>query len=218
MFQRIFERTTMTLTGLAIPTEFSTFLSMSAGPCSHGFWIAWHRFCGWSKISRGFLIKVALESVLVLVPSATWISRGGRGSGPSNVHICLGCEPTCILVHQFRGFRRWHRSFCYFSVRIGRFIPSSFSLRLHCLCNTLFFFPIGPRLIRRLGGIPGALARRELHLPDLAKPDGYKLIFVFLEKKGYKKDALDIRRLANRRYEAIARPSLRQRTWHTQML
>ena len=28
---------------------------------------------------------------------------------------------------------------------------------------------IGPRLVRRLGGIPGALARRELHMPDLAK-------------------------------------------------
>ena len=64
---------------------------------------------------------------------------------------------------------------------------------------------IGPRLVRRLGGIPGALARRELHMPDLAKPDGYKLILVFLEKKGYKKDALDRRLLANRRYEAIAR-------------
>ena len=42
-------------------------------------------------------------------------------------------------------------------------------------------------------------------MPDLAKPDGYKLILVFLEKKGYKKDALDRRLLANRRYEAIAR-------------
>ena len=38
---------------------------------------------------------------------------------------------------------------------------------------------IGPRLVRRLGGIPGALARRELHMPDLAKPDGHKLILVF---------------------------------------
>ena len=35
-------------------------------------------------------------------------------------------------------------------------------------------------------------------------PDGYKLILVFLEKKGYKKDALDRRLLANRRYEALA--------------
>ena len=34
---------------------------------------------------------------------------------------------------------------------------------------------IGPRLIRRLGGVPGALARRELHMPDLAKPERYKL-------------------------------------------
>ena len=64
---------------------------------------------------------------------------------------------------------------------------------------------IGPRLVRRLGGILGALARRELRMPDLAKPDRYKLILVFLEKKGYKKDALDRRLLANCRYEAIAR-------------
>ena len=28
---------------------------------------------------------------------------------------------------------------------------------------------IGPRLVRWLGGVPGALARRELHMPDLAK-------------------------------------------------
>ena len=35
----------------------------------------------------------------------------------------------------------------------------------------------GPRLVRGLGGIPGALARRELHMTDLAKPEGYKLIF-----------------------------------------
>ena len=41
---------------------------------------------------------------------------------------------------------------------------------------------IGSRLVRRLGGIPGALARRELHMPDLAKPEGYKLILVFRKK------------------------------------
>ena len=64
---------------------------------------------------------------------------------------------------------------------------------------------IGPRLIGRLCGIHGALARRELHMPDLAKLDGYKLILVSLEKKGYKKDALDRRLIANRRYEAISR-------------
>ena len=37
---------------------------------------------------------------------------------------------------------------------------------------------IGPRLSCWLGGIPGALAPRELHMPDFAKPDLYKLIFV----------------------------------------
>ena len=64
---------------------------------------------------------------------------------------------------------------------------------------------IGPRLVRWLGGVPGALARRELHMPDLAKPERYKLILVFLEKKGNKKYALDKRLLANRQYEAISR-------------
>ena len=44
-----------------------------------------------------------------------------------------------------------------------------------------------------------------LHMPDLDKPGGYKLILMFLEKKGFKKDALDKRLLANRRYEAISR-------------
>ena len=43
---------------------------------------------------------------------------------------------------------------------------------------------IGPRLFRRLGGVRGTLVRRELHMPDLAKHDGYKLTLVFLEKKG----------------------------------
>ena len=57
---------------------------------------------------------------------------------------------------------------------------------------------IGPRLHSSARfRTPGALARRELHMPDLAKPEGYKLILVFLEKKGYKKDALDRRLIAN---------------------
>ena len=53
---------------------------------------------------------------------------------------------------------------------------------------------------RHQRGTPGGLARRELHMPDLAKPDGYKLILVFLVEEGYKKDALDRRLLANRRF------------------
>ena len=63
----------------------------------------------------------------------------------------------------------------------------------------------GPRELRRLGGIPGALARQELKPSDLANEDGYKLILVFLEKKGYKKDSLDRRLLAQRRYDSLAR-------------
>ena len=35
-----------------------------------------------------------------------------------------------------------------------------------------------------------AVARRELHMLDLAKPEGFKLILTFPEKKEYKKDAL----------------------------
>ena len=42
-------------------------------------------------------------------------------------------------------------------------------------------------------------------MTDIAKPDGYKLILVFFEMKGYKQDALDRRPLANRRNEAVAR-------------
>ena len=42
-------------------------------------------------------------------------------------------------------------------------------------------------------------------MPDLAKPEGYKLILLFLEEKRYKKDALAKRLLANRWYEAISR-------------
>ena len=34
----------------------------------------------------------------------------------------------------------------------------------------------GLRLIRRLGGVLGALARRELNMLDLANDDGYKPI------------------------------------------
>ena len=134
MFQRIPERVTITLTGLSISAEFSTVLPISACPCFHGFWSAWRRFCCFSKYSRGFLIKVALESVLDLVPSAMWISR--CGSGPSIVHICLGCEPTRVESHQFRVFTRLCGSFCCFSVRVGRFITSSLSLQLHCFCDT----------------------------------------------------------------------------------
>ena len=64
---------------------------------------------------------------------------------------------------------------------------------------------IGPRLVRRLGGVLGALGRRDLHMLDLAKPEEFKLILTFLQKKGYKKDALDKRPFANRRYQVKSR-------------
>ena len=80
---------------------------------------------------------------------------------------------------------------------------------------------IEPRLVRQLHGVPGAFAKRELHMPDLAKPEGFKLIETFL----YQKDALHTRLLANRLYEAISRrtaqtlqDSSRQRIWHMEML
>ena len=63
----------------------------------------------------------------------------------------------------------------------------------------------GPRLLRKLGGVPGALAGREITPEVLAKEDGYKLIFAFLEKHGYKKPSLDRKILAQKRYEAIQR-------------
>ena len=81
---------------------------------------------------------------------------------------------------------------------------------------------IGKRLVRRLGGVPGVLDRRELHMPDLAKPEGYKLILVFLEKQGTRKmlwtsDFLRIAsmRLLHKRPDRPCKISLRQRTWHT---
>ena len=80
---------------------------------------------------------------------------------------------------------------------------------------------IGPRSVRRLGGVPGALARRELHMPDLAKPEGYKL----MKNRDTRKMlwTCDFLRIARMRllHDVLDRPcktSLRQRTWHTQML
>ena len=64
---------------------------------------------------------------------------------------------------------------------------------------------IGPRLLRRLGGIPGALARRELKADTLSKDGGHKLIIAFLEQKGYKKESLDRKLLAQKNYDAIRR-------------
>ncbi len=41
----------------------------------------------------------------------------------------------------------------------------------------------GPRLLCRIGGIPGALARRDLKPQDLAKINGDNLILVFPEER-----------------------------------
>ena len=83
---------------------------------------------------------------------------------------------------------------------------------------------IGQRLVRRFGGVPGALARREIHMPDIAEPEGYKLILAFLEKKTRKmlwtKDFLRIAsmKLSHDVLDKPCKTFLRQRTWHTQML
>ena len=47
----------------------------------------------------------------------------------------------------------------------------------------------GPRLVRRLGGVFGALARRVLHMSDLTKPEGFKNDHNFLW--GKKKKTLE---------------------------
>ena len=84
---------------------------------------------------------------------------------------------------------------------------------------------IRPRLVRRFGGVPVALARRELHKPDLAKHEGYKLILLFLEKRDTRKVlwTSDSLRIAGMRpshavLDRLCKISSRQKTWHTQML
>ena len=81
----------------------------------------------------------------------------------------------------------------------------------------------GPRLLRKLGGIPGALARRKLKPEETSREEGWKLIFAFLEAQGYKKDTIDRKLLAQKRYEAISRKPHQslmdfRRTWPLQTL
>lgn len=64
---------------------------------------------------------------------------------------------------------------------------------------------LGPRLARRLGGVPGALARRQLNFEALASENGYKIILEFLERGGYRRDSLDRKLLFQRRYETLTR-------------
>ena len=60
---------------------------------------------------------------------------------------------------------------------------------------------IGPRLVRRLG----ALVRRLLHMPNLAQPEGRKLILLLLEKRDTTKTLWTSDSFANLGYEAISR-------------
>ena len=64
---------------------------------------------------------------------------------------------------------------------------------------------VGPRLARRLGGIPGALARRTLNFEHLSQADGPMRIVNFLRENGYASDGLDKRLTATRRYEMLIR-------------
>ena len=64
---------------------------------------------------------------------------------------------------------------------------------------------LGPRLARRLGGIPGALARRTLDFATLSAPEGPARIVSFLRENGYTTDGLDKRLTAIRRYEHLQR-------------
>ena len=64
---------------------------------------------------------------------------------------------------------------------------------------------LGPRLARRIGGVPGALARRELSTTDLSKPEGWKVIIEFLRKQRYGRETLDKSLLCLRRYEQLHR-------------
>ena len=58
---------------------------------------------------------------------------------------------------------------------------------------------LGPRLARRLGGIPGALARRTLDFATLSAPEGPARIVSFLRENGYTTDGLDKRLTAIRK-------------------
>ena len=64
---------------------------------------------------------------------------------------------------------------------------------------------LGPRLARRIGGVPGALARRELNTVELSKPQGWKTVIDFLKKQRYGRETLDKSLLCLRRYEQLHR-------------
>ena len=64
---------------------------------------------------------------------------------------------------------------------------------------------LGPRLARKLGGIPGALARRELKTETLSTPEGVQHVLDFLRRQRYGRESLDKGLLCLRRYEALQR-------------
>ena len=66
---------------------------------------------------------------------------------------------------------------------------------------------IGPRVLRRLGGLPGQLCRRSLDPSDLAVEDGYAKIIAYLRANGYAEIRIDRKTAVQQAYDAVFRSS-----------
>ena len=64
---------------------------------------------------------------------------------------------------------------------------------------------IGPRLLRRLGGLPGELVRRSLQPEDVASADGHLPILEFLRENGYQEIRVDRKSQVQAVYDRIVR-------------
>ena len=64
---------------------------------------------------------------------------------------------------------------------------------------------IGPRLLRRLGGLPGELCRRHLEAKDLAVAKGPELIIAFLKTHGYTEIRVDRKSAVQQTYDRVIR-------------
>lgn len=60
-------------------------------------------------------------------------------------------------------------------------------------------------LVRRLGGMPGALSRREIKATDIAVGGGNFILTKFLEGKCHRNEVLEGKSLATRRYKTLTR-------------